>query len=149
MSQMLNSFLPTGLLWFVAYFALFIDVENFPDRFIGAVTALLVLVALLSSVNGDLPKTSYFKFIDCWFLWYISAILCIILFHIFLNRVPNGKCQFFNTAAFKENKQKNKVNSRERINSLGIIIFAVTTILFDVIYFCFTLKWLKMKVVHE
>ena len=127
---------------YVAYFTHSIEVENFSDRFIGTVTALLVLVALLPSVNSDLPKTSYFKFIDCWFLWYISMILCIILFHIFLNRVPNGKSQSFNSAAFKdkENKLKNNVNSKERINSLGIIIFAVTTILFDVIYFCFNLK---------
>ena len=138
MSQMLNSFLPTALLWSVAYFTHFIDIENFSDRFIGTVTALLVLVALLSSVNGDLPKTSYFKFIDCWFLWYISTILFIILFHIFLNHAPNHQIQVFSSVAFENDRSKNSVSYREKINKLGIIIFAVTTILFNATYFYLT-----------
>ena len=140
MNQMLNSFLPTALLWSVAYFTHFISTDNFSDRFIGTVTALLVLVALLSSVNGDLPKTSYFKYIDCWFLWYITTILLIILFHIFLNRTKNTKASIFNSMMFRQKNQVDELepNLRIKINKLSMICFALTTILFDAIYFYLT-----------
>ena len=138
MNQMLNSFLPTVLLWSVAYFTHFIDIENFSDRFIGTVTALLVLVALLSSVNGDLPKTSYFKFIDCWFLYYITTILFIILFHIFLNRVKSNQIGANSVRMFKEDKEAEVPCMRTRINKFSIVCFAVLTILFDAVYFYLT-----------
>ena len=140
MNQMLNSFLPTALLWSVAYFTHFISTDNFSDRFIGTVTALLVLVALLSSVNGDLPKTSYFKYIDCWFLWYITTILLIILFHIFLNRTENTKASIFISMMFRQKNQVDELepNLRIKINKLSMICFALTTILFDAIYFYLT-----------
>ena len=136
---MFNSFLPTALLWSIAYFTHFIDIEDFSDRFIGTVTALLVLVALISSVNGDLPKTSYFKFIDCWFLWYITTILFIILFHIVLNHISaNQRMRIFNIANFKNVGQPENLNLRAKINKIGMIMFAATTILFDAIYFYLT-----------
>ena len=138
MNQMLSTFLPTSLLWSLAYFTLFIDIDNFSDRFIGTVTALLVLVALLSSVNGDLPKTSYFKFIDFWFLWYISSILFIILFHIFLNHIPNNQIGGDNNVMIRNDKQAEKLTLRAKVNKLAIILFAVTTVIFVIIYFNLT-----------
>ena len=87
MNQMLNTFLPILLLWALGYSTLFIGTRNFSDRFMGTVTALLVLVSLLSSVNEDLPKTSYMKLIDLWFLWHITSLLVIIIFHIILDRM--------------------------------------------------------------
>ena len=56
MNQMLSTFLPTSLLWCLGYATLFIDIENFTDRFIGTVTALLVLVSLpVSYTHLTLP----------------------------------------------------------------------------------------------
>ena len=97
MNQMLNTFLPTILLWSLAYFTLFIDVEIFSDRFIGTITTLLVQVSLLSSINDDLPKTSYFKFMDLWFLWYTTFIFAIILFHIILY---SSSCDWLNRVLY-------------------------------------------------
>ena len=51
----------------------------------GAVTALLVLAALLSSIGDTLPKTAYFKFIDLWFNWFIGNIFLIILIHVVID----------------------------------------------------------------
>ena len=137
MNQMLNTFLPTALLFALAYSTLFIDIENFSDRFIGTVTALLVLVSLLSSVNNDLPKTSYFKFIDLWFLWYITNILIIILFHILINHIPNNLIQD-RTKMMKNDVTEREKSLREKVNRLGIIAFAVITIVFVIIYFNLT-----------
>ena len=48
----------------------------------GALTSLLVLASLLASIEENLPKTSYFKKIDVWFMSYIIFIFVIICFHI-------------------------------------------------------------------
>ena len=94
MNQIINTIFPTCLLWVLAYSTLFINVQNFNNRFMGSVTFLLVLAALLGSINNSLPKTSYFKYIDLWFLWYITNIFLIIISHIILdglNDEDNGK----------------------------------------------------------
>ena len=83
--QIINTFFPTFLMWILGYSTLFINIDDFPDRFMGAVTSLLVLAALLSSINMSLPRTSYFKYIDLWFLWYLANIFSIIMYHIVLD----------------------------------------------------------------
>ena len=54
----------------------------FLDR---VVTSLLVLASLLASIEENLPKTSYFKKIDVWFMSYIIFIFVIIVFHIIVD----------------------------------------------------------------
>ena len=132
---MLATFLPIVLLWILAYFTLFIDIEHFSDRFVGAVTILLVLVAVKWTVNEDLPKTSYFKFIDLWFLWYISTILFITLFHIYINHIPNNRIGHTNQMMFRNGEQLNNVSLRSKVNKSAIVLFAVTTVLFNTFYF--------------
>ena len=127
MNQILGTFVPTSLLWSLAYFTLFIDLNDFSDRFIGSVTTLLVLVALLNAKNEELPKTSYFKYIDMWFLWYITSILTITLFHIYTNHITNEK---------KEPSQK--LSQRAMVNRFAIVAFAAAAILFDLVYFYMT-----------
>ena len=83
--QMINTFIPTFLLWGLGYSTLFININDFSDRYMGAVTALLVLASLLASINQTLPRTSYFKYIDMWFLWYLANLFVIILYHITLD----------------------------------------------------------------
>ena len=133
MDTLLGTFLPTVLLHLLAWFTLFIDINNFSDRFVGSVTTLLVLVALLSSLNDDMPKTSYFKFIDLWFLWYISAILSITIYHIFVNHLPNNKIEFI-----LDGKKVVKLSKRQKVNRVAIALFAISTLIFDIVYFTLT-----------
>ena len=135
MNQVLNIFLPTILLWCLAYFTLFIQVENFSDRFMGCVTALLVLVSLISSANEDLPKTSYFKFIDLWFLWHIASILSITLFHIFINHIQNNEVESTNLMLSQIEKETKKHSLRFRINRIGTFMFAAINILFEIMFY--------------
>lgn len=60
----------------------FRSLSPFSYRFMGALTSLLVLASLLASIEENLPKTSYFKKIDVWFMSYIIFIFVIIVFHI-------------------------------------------------------------------
>ena len=56
-----QSFFQSWLLGFLAYLTFWININDFTDRFMGSLTALLVLASLMSTLTESLPKTSYFK----------------------------------------------------------------------------------------
>ena len=119
----------TVLLWLIAYSTLFINIENFNNRFMGSITALLVLTALLGSINEDLPITSYFKYIDMWFTWYIANIFCIIVFHIFLDKTREGKTK--NKVVSVDSRLS---RSEQIINTIAKYGFFGLTLIFIIIY---------------
>ena len=82
LGNMVNTYFQTFLLCLMAYLTLYINLSDFANRFMGALTSLLVLASLLASIEANLPKTSYFKKIDVWFMSYIIFIFVIIVFHI-------------------------------------------------------------------
>ena len=100
---------------------------------------LLVLAALLSSIKLQIPSTSYFKYIDLWFLWYTAFIFLITLFHIFLHEIPKtlernkisvgGKVILVNS---EEKKSKKDI-----INDKAKILFLIPFFIFNLIY-CIT-----------
>ena len=138
--QLITAFFPSCLLWFLAYFTLFITVDDFNDRIMVAVTALLVFAALLSSIKGSLPDTSYFKYIDLWFLWYTTTIFMITAFHIFLDTVDKtNKVTPSSTSGTHELTGENvadKINPSKRvqINNMAKKIVPIMTFLFNVTY---------------
>ena len=145
-NQLLITFIPTFLLWLFGYATLFIDIEHSSDRFMGAGTALLVIATLLNVINGDLPKTSYLKFIDVWFVWHILIVFAIIVYHIVLDRmrkhfekVDDEYIQQFqatdDTNAI-DNVGSNKIN---RINLVGIMVLPLLNGIFYGIYFYLTI----------
>lgn len=85
--HLLTTFGPTILFWLLAYLTLFFNIDDINNRSRTSVTVLLVVVSLLSSVKDDFPKTTYFKFIDLWFFWYVVNIFIIISLHIILENV--------------------------------------------------------------
>ena len=87
MHQIFATFFPTFLLWLLTYATLFIDIDDFDNRFQGSTTTMLVLAALLNSITSSLPKTSYLKLIDIWFFWHTLAIFSLIIFHIILAKI--------------------------------------------------------------
>ena len=121
--HVLLTFLPTLLLWLLAYFSLFIQHDDFNDRFMGSVTVLLVFAALLGPIYDGLPETSYLKFIDIWVLWYLMNIFLICIFHIMLDR------KFGN---------QNNLERRDVVNAMAIVIFPLGTLTFSVLYFVFS-----------
>ena len=64
-----------------------LDIDDINNRSRTSVTVLLVVVSLLSSVKEDFPKTTYFKYVDLWFFWYVVNIFIIISVHIILENV--------------------------------------------------------------
>ena len=149
-NQLLKTFLPTNLLWLFGYSTLFIDIENPSDRFMGAGTALLVIATLLNAINADMPKTSYLKLIDVWFLWHIFNTFAIIAYHIVLDRMRKqfqtadaDEIKVFNLRGVKRDEDVIEVERSSKIrkiNDLAIIIFPLLNGIFYFVYFILNLK---------
>ena len=143
MSQLISIFFPSWLLWLLSYLTLFINISNFNNRFMGSITFLLVLVSLLASLNFTLPQTSYFKYIDGWFFWYVANNIAIIAYHIFIDSAKVGNRRIYPENAEDKNEGKHLVEllrsyKKEEINQTVIIIYPVLTLLFNIFYFAFT-----------
>ena len=104
MNQVINVIFPTWLLFLLAYSTIFINLDNFNNRFMGSLTSLLVLTSLIGAINSGLPKTSYLKCIDYWFIWYITMIFLIIIHHVLLDN---------NLIGLKGNRNNSVANTME------------------------------------
>ena len=147
-NQLLTTFIPTFILWLFGYATLFIvpDEDGFANRFMGAGTALLVIATLLNAINADLPKTSYMKYIDLWFVSHVVSIFAMIVYHIILDRIRShyesqlvDKVVPFKSTddtASLDNHGWNRIN---RINGILIIVFPTINGVFYAIYFYLTL----------
>jgi hypothetical protein len=146
-SQIISIFFPTWLIWFLAYFTFFIDTNNFNNRFMGSVTSLLVLSSLLQSMQNSLPKTTYFKYIDCWFLGYITNSIIMIAAHVLIDRMPlckNRICDFKIDTPARNNMYDNASElhmwKKERLNNIMTVIFPILFIFFNLVYLCLHLS---------
>jgi len=77
-----SCFIPTFMLGTLAYFTFFIHIDDFNDRFMGSLTALLVLASMMPVFTEGLPKASYTKLIDVWLLFFLISTTINITIHI-------------------------------------------------------------------
>ena len=135
--QLIATFFPTILLWFLAYFTLFIHHENFNERIMVATTVLLVLAALLDSIKDAIPSTSEFKYIDLWFLWYTSFIFLIALFHILLHQMSHKikKNKIFVNGKESGVHEEIVMSKKKTLNELTKILMMIAFVLFNTLYF--------------
>ena len=120
--QLTTTYFQTFLLWLLAYLTLFLPIRSLNERFMGSVTALLVLAALLGSLENKLPKTSQMKMIDFWFLWYIINIFLLILYHVLLETIS---CKF---------------EKKERVNLKVALTLPFLIIVFNLMYFYISIQ---------
>lgn len=77
------AYVPSCMLLVISYLTYHYNMEDFQTRISVALTSLLVLATLFSELVGGLPKTSYLKLIDIWFLGCIVAnffmVVCLVL----------------------------------------------------------------------
>ena len=144
-NQFLNTFFPTVILWSFGYSTLFIhpDENGFNNRFMGSGTALLVISTLINAVKSDLPKTSYTKFIDIWFLWHVLSVFIIIVYHIVLDRIRKN---LDDQKRMEDDVDEHEVDNGnatigsisikiEQINKGIIILFPSLNGIFYIVYF--------------
>ena len=151
--QMISIFCPSILFWLLAYCTMFLDIDDVSNRSRTSVTVLLVLIALLQTVKEEFPKTTYYKYIDIWFLWYTFNIFVITLYQILvpviqvnIANMRHSRIKQTPILPFYENDESHeksyKVNGDLAqnetilmINKILIFIFPITLIIFNVIYF--------------
>lgn len=136
LGNMVNTYFQTFLLCLMAYLTLYINLADFGNRFMGALTSLLVLASLLASIEENLPKTSYFKKIDVWFMSYIIFIFVIIVFHICVDFCTGQRDEMFDNTNLMVRQTK---RSAIYLNNWGKVVFPIVLIVFTILYFVLSL----------
>ena len=137
MQYLLTTFFQSFLLLVLAYLTLFIDHADFSNRFMGALTCLLVLVSLLSTISEDIPKTAYYKYVDIWFNWFILNIFTIILLHVLVDYLHKNfhRVLPINVAEYNHLKTQNMRTKSQYLNTICKLIIPICNIFFITIYF--------------
>merc|ERR1711874_42613 len=102
----------------------------------GALTSLLVLAALLASIDASLPQTSYYKYIDIWFFFFIINIALIVFIHIAIDVLlssEDGPDVVMSMSMNSVGKYRNK-NGSSILNALSKIIIPIIVTLFMCVY---------------
>ena len=127
---------PSVVLWLLAFLTLQYDVDDLTNRNRTSVTALLVLVTLFGSLTNksDFPKTSGFKAIDVWFVWYLINIFLIICHHTVISKITNAT-EIKRIPMITEDTPNldNSVKRKETINAIKQMKKSLTPVLADVI----------------
>ena len=140
--------IPSLILWMVACLTLQENVEDVANRNRTSVTALLVLVTLFGAISNrdDFPKTTGFKYIDAWFLWYLTNIFVIICHHVVLSNVSAilhvgsmfakvDPLQSMEENIVEPSQQETKVKKKKIINRVMNVFLLVSMLSFNVFYF--------------
>merc|ERR550517_2118735 len=63
----------------------YFKVSNFQDRIMIAITTMMVVATIQSSINKMVPKTSYLKMIDYWLLYSFNIMIVIMGVHTWMD----------------------------------------------------------------
>ncbi|XP_047739624.1 glycine receptor subunit alpha-2-like [Hyalella azteca] len=82
--EIMTIFVPTTLISMISFATFYYKWFDFQNRIMISLTTLLVQSTFFTQVSGELPKTSYMKLIDVWFLMSIIYSFCIITTHVII-----------------------------------------------------------------
>merc|ERR1711915_248043 len=128
-----------------------------------AITCMLVIANVQSSINEDIPKTSYVKMIDFFLLYAFNIIIVVMIYHTYQAShiaeefSPNeDDIQFEKirrkaeedkavnnpiiNKLFKQNGLVNRLEAAARINKQGQIAFVVAFLLFQTVFWAVALS---------
>lgn len=99
-----------------------------------SLTTLLVLIALYSDSVTSLPRTSYLKALDIWFMFSIAFLTAIIAAHLVTNRVNTKMADSVALVEPWVGRSQDKGCQTRMTNAK---VLKVTQILLAVVYFSF------------
>ncbi|KAK8400182.1 hypothetical protein O3P69_003107 [Scylla paramamosain] len=82
-----TAFVPSIMLAAIACLTFYFDVNDFTDRIMVALTAMLVLAAFFTQTSNTIPKTAYLKLIDVWYLVLICHVFAIIVSLVYVENL--------------------------------------------------------------
>ena len=121
----------------VSHLTMFLAVDDFTNRNRISVTVLLCLTTLFGtlSIKQDFPKTTEFKYVDLWFLWYLASTFLVICHHVMIDKLSRNS---FNRSP-KTKPSLGKMKKEDRfpimINYIGALFFFAVNISFNIVYF--------------
>ena len=121
-----STYIPTALMSVICYFTFWFDLDDFTNRIMVSLTALLVLTSLFSQIGVLVPKTSYVKMVDIWFLACISSNFLMIALQVVI-AVLHVKVQYLR-------KKKEKLTSKQ-LNRYCKIWIPIVLVLTTLAYF--------------
>ncbi|XP_045611201.2 LOW QUALITY PROTEIN: uncharacterized protein [Procambarus clarkii] len=80
-----STFVPTFLMVLICYSTFYFELDDFNDRIMVSLTALLVLATLFTQITTTTPKTSYLKLLDIWFVACILVNFSIVILLVVIN----------------------------------------------------------------
>ncbi|XP_071541926.1 uncharacterized protein [Panulirus ornatus] len=89
--HLLNSFAPSALMFFISFSSLFFPMENFNERIMVSLTALLVLATLFAQASNTSVRTPYLKLLDVWYAAMIAFCFLVVVINVIVNSLMSGK----------------------------------------------------------
>lgn len=80
-----STYVPTFLMVLICYCTFFFELDDFNDRIMVSLTALLVLATLFTQITETTPTTSYLKLLDVWFVACILLNFSIVIMLVIIN----------------------------------------------------------------
>lgn len=80
-----STYVPTFLMVLICYSTFFFELDDFNDRIMVSLTALLVLATLFTQITETTPTTSYLKLLDVWFVACILINFSIVIVLVAIN----------------------------------------------------------------
>ena len=169
--HLLNIYLQTIVLNVTAFLTLFFDVTNFSDRIMVALTVMLVVATIMTSIQSNLPPTAYYKLIDVWLIFTLNIIVILMIGHTILawrmrkeeeqmtlllpafNPAQNGNLQNVRPASaiskssrFRPDRDDRDFPTTRKWNKIFMISVASFTSVFFVIYWSVSLTaWFTVE----
>nr|XP_045616941.1 uncharacterized protein LOC123769748 [Procambarus clarkii] len=80
-----STYVPTFIIVVIGYLVFFFPVDDFNERIMVALTALLVEAAFFTQTSASIPQTAYLKLVDIWFVYCIISLFLVVVTVAFLN----------------------------------------------------------------
>ena len=131
-----NSYLPSFLLVVICYSTFYFRLEDFNERIMVSITAMLVLVALFQQTSSTILKTTYLKLIDVWYMVCIVVdfVMVILLVVIdFIRHYEENTVKVF-PASGGGKPQYPDDNKSRKYNTLARVVLLVMFLVFLAVY---------------
>ncbi|XP_047495013.1 uncharacterized protein LOC125043107 [Penaeus chinensis] len=121
-----NAFTPSLMMVIICFLTFHFDLEDFQDRIMVSLTSLLVLVTFFSQTSQSIPKTSYVKLIDAWYLSLIAEDLLAIMALVYIERMRLREKKL----APKEKRERlYHVSKPAKMNQIFLFLFPTSLVL--------------------
>ena len=109
-----NNYLPSLLIFFIAYSTLYFPLTNFNERVMVSLTSQLVLATFFTQASDSTVHTPYVKMLDAWFAALIAFSFIIVVINVAIHRIFSsfGKVDVFHKS--ERNETWPEVNSKAR-----------------------------------